>query len=1792
MQKAKRALSYLLCLAMLFTLFPAAVLRAEDISAADYLPPGTFREDFSGIADISESAGLQIVGGTMTIVDDAGAGNGRALSMPEGAVFHTREATPENFIFEYRFKNTAQAGGVVRNWLASPADGLGTVTANPLFMYDPNGWRAEKSHLLSGWDAYDNNPLLTGGTFGGAWTKITITFYNGVYTLYINEEKMGERNFGTRTNGKYIRFQLYWEMEILLDYIEVREFDGSDPFPPIVIPVEGTFREDFSGITDISDSLGLQREGSGGTMAVVDDPVAGNVLQVTGGDSFGGAILRTSETTPENFKVEYRFKVTYDDGAFNNWLASPPISGEGNATNNPILAYTPRNWRTENFHLIPGWDRYGGNELLEFINIVDSWTKVTITFYNGVYTLYVNEQKIGERDFGARTNGGHLRFQVRERFDMLFDYIEVTEFDGTSPFPPIISVPGAFNLDFGSFDVGETFSRLENPNIGGLTAYDEFSGATATVVDGQDTANGRALHVSAMADVGSNGTDEWNFKGFTFVTTKEVPENFQLEYRIKINDARGDRRAFITWLNATNIHGDWTPSGPEFTYLYGTNAASQTYFLRSHNNTSANELRGPNGAVRLNEWTTVRITYWNGIYTLYVNGEEIGERNFGLRTEGHIRMWAATIDMYIDYIKVDAYERTGIQDPSINISFGRPGHIFDTSEATAFDLSYDSHTNSDLTVSVSYTVRNQRDVIVQQGTENILASSGRLERRITLDEITGTGLFNVTVYVTGGGNVVSQSADFSRVFSVIDNRAGEPFGIGTHFISANDLRFRTSMDILAMSGVSMIRSDFAWQEAQRGVHAPIEIPQRWIEFINEAHKRGLEVLPIFSYGNTHFYNYDPVRYEGMRLRGIPVTPYGREAYARFCRALVEAFYPLGVRYFNVWNEPNNNRATTAPFNPNNATPEEYTLLMQAVWNELRMDPNEFPELRLVGGSTAPFDGGITAPDYFRRVLAAGGANYADIFAVHPYTYTGGASGEDRNLVGQLSHLDSIMRSYNNGESIPIWVTEMGWPTHLHANGVSEEVSASFMVRSFTQMISLDFMGRLIWYNFMNNGNNRYYHEHNFGTIRYWNDPVLPWGAKASFVAYNVMSTLLYRAEFVEHSISSTEHLYRFRRADGKDIIVAWDTAAERSIYIPVGNGEFKVYDMYGDETIVQVSGGSINVTISPFPIYIIGDMSGALVSDMYLLSFKPAYEDGEWFIEVSIENASDDLMSGTVRITTPAVFQSDAVAFDSIPANSVAKIRIPISNPGLELYHITVRADIAGIDSVIITENRATSFLRAERASGPMEITGVLSPDKWSGAQEIVLNQASQTRSGASSTEQMQNWGGADDLSAKIYLKWDDDNLYLGVKVKDDVHHQPYTGGNTWMGDSVQFTFDQGRAAGINSQGFSHIVMALTNDGVIENWRVESAHGGANAAIPDDLIETVIVRCDITNTTVYEAAISWELLGGIGMVAETGSLFGFSLLINDNDGAGRRGWIQYMDGIGFGGRNPNLFGDLILVGAVVPVLTVSKYPANMTHNGQFGIIAGNTVITPGSHDVPRGSSVILQAGTVENFTFLGWFRYEDAPISGDTVDPNEADPIRQFNMASGSIHYVAVWGDRYGVVGQPNEVTEFVYVVFHFDGQEVRVPITVEQVLPADQVPTPIPRLGSRRRPGQHFMGWYEEIFPLMHYVNNPERATAFNISQPITEYMLDINRELHLYGSWLQYGDVNGDGDLDMLDILFMQLRILQAITANQIIIATADIHGTGGPTPADLSIVQRHVMGDNVVLCPVYQRALRGEQ
>ena len=133
-------------------------------------------------------------------------------------------------------------------------------------------------------------------------------------------------------------------------------------------------------------------------------------------------------------------------------------------------------------------------------------------------------------------------------------------------------------------------------------------------------------------------------------------------------------------------------------------------------------------------------------------------------------------------------------------------------------------------------------------------------------------------------------------------------------------------------------------------------------------------------------------------------------------------------------------------------------------------------------------------------------------------------------------------------------------------------------------------------------------------------------------------------------------------------------------------------------------------------------------------------------------------------------------------------------------------------------------------------------------------------------------------------------------------------------------------------------------------------------------------------------------------------------------------------------------------------------------------------------------------------------------------------------------------------------------------------------------VPVPATRYGRPGIPGQVFMGWYTELFPRMHYVNNPNRATAFDLTQPITSDML-IGGVLDLHGSWLQHGDANGDGRVDIADFNLLTQRIMGMIGPQHIVLQAADVNADGVINMADHGLLNQFIMGHPVILgipCP----------
>ncbi|MBO5060895.1 MAG: S-layer homology domain-containing protein [Clostridia bacterium] len=139
-----------------------------------------------------------------------------------------------------------------------------------------------------------------------------------------------------------------------------------------------------------------------------------------------------------------------------------------------------------------------------------------------------------------------------------------------------------------------------------------------------------------------------------------------------------------------------------------------------------------------------------------------------------------------------------------------------------------------------------------------------------------------------------------------------------------------------------------------------------------------------------------------------------------------------------------------------------------------------------------------------------------------------------------------------------------------------------------------------------------------------------------------------------------------------------------------------------------------------------------------------------------------------------------------------------------------------------------------------------------------------------------ESYEGPEDLSGVFWFAWSEDGLYMAAFVNDNVKHV-VNGTGCWSGDSIQF------AAGIdNSYGPE---FGFSTEGVVYRYKTGKATMG-----PEDVVFAVGEEKD---SIIYELFFPWGTLSS-GRPSE---YFPFGICMNENDGDGRKGWIETTGGI-------------------------------------------------------------------------------------------------------------------------------------------------------------------------------------------------------------------------------------------------------------------------------------------------------
>lgn len=162
---------------------------------------------------------------------------------------------------------------------------------------------------------------------------------------------------------------------------------------------------------------------------------------------------------------------------------------------------------------------------------------------------------------------------------------------------------------------------------------------------------------------------------------------------------------------------------------------------------------------------------------------------------------------------------------------------------------------------------------------------------------------------------------------------------------------------------------------------------------------------------------------------------------------------------------------------------------------------------------------------------------------------------------------------------------------------------------------------------------------------------------------------------------------------------------------------------------------------------------------------------------------------------------------------------------------------------------------------------------------------------------------GDSDLSAEFKMNYDRQMLYLHIVVTDDVHSQKFSGNELWRGDSIQMAFSSFKSRMAIPDPGTEYQLGLTETGP----QVLRESSQLNLKTPTE-VTLQAKRTD--NRTTYEIAVPFREIGVED--PKPGTTFGFSIVINDDDGKKREGYLHWGDGIGTGVKAPEEYNWVIL----------------------------------------------------------------------------------------------------------------------------------------------------------------------------------------------------------------------------------------------------------------------------------------
>jgi hypothetical protein len=189
-------------------------------------------------------------------------------------------------------------------------------------------------------------------------------------------------------------------------------------------------------------------------------------------------------------------------------------------------------------------------------------------------------------------------------------------------------------------------------------------------------------------------------------------------------------------------------------------------------------------------------------------------------------------------------------------------------------------------------------------------------------------------------------------------------------------------------------------------------------------------------------------------------PASAQQFAGWARDVVTRYAPLGVKDYEIWNEPNDTKFWWPKPNP-----VFYTKMLKDSYRAIKgVDRSAF----VIAGGLAPVvtrGSNIDPITFLRGMYTSGAKPYFQADALHPYSFPAlPGTYETWSGWSQMSatnpSIRSVMRKHKDGRK-PIWITEFGAPSNgpkgIGANGEAAELRQAIAISKATRWIGAFFV---------------------------------------------------------------------------------------------------------------------------------------------------------------------------------------------------------------------------------------------------------------------------------------------------------------------------------------------------------------------------------------------------------------------------------------------------------------------------------------------------------------------------------------------------------------------------------------------------------------------------------------------------------------------------------------------------------------------------------------------------------------